>query len=35
MLGATLLLVLVSLLACVVPAWRASQINPLQVLAEE
>ncbi|MCU1325747.1 MAG: permease [Bryobacterales bacterium] len=35
MVGAALLLVLVSLLACVVPAWRASQINPLQVLAEE
>ena len=33
--GAAMLLVIVSLLACVVPAWRASQINPLLVLAEE
>jgi predicted permease len=35
MLGAAFIWVLVSLSACVVPAWRASQINPVQVLAEE
>jgi len=35
MTGAALLLATVAGLACVVPAWRASRLNPIQALRSE
>jgi ABC-type antimicrobial peptide transport system permease subunit len=35
LLGAALTLVLVAAIACVLPAWRAGSIDPMQVLRAE
>jgi predicted permease len=35
LLGAALILVLVAAVACVLPAWRAASIDPMQVLRDE
>ncbi len=35
LLGATLILVLVAAIACVLPAWRAASIDPMQALRVE
>ena len=34
-LGVPLLLVFITLLACFVPAWRATRVNPMEALRAE